>query len=269
MKWNMLFVRGRRDRPESLQQQEGLTKGDAVHNTTSKCRSSAEHPSMIDVRSDHRHADDRTEASHTTSCSNSNNSIFVDSPRAHNSVPQHIVHDHYYHDCSSSVLESPRSELLVQFSTVEMRHYQRIVGDHPDVEIPLAIGWDFVQGAPVSMNDFEGEKAARDKESECDIFPFATTHGPESTHSGTNVLQLAAALALTDPKRAGLLPQTPASLEAQQHKNSTDLTNKYLEPISLKERIFLLRTVGGYSLKEINLAERRRRVQIVLEWTYR
>ena len=158
-----------------------------------------------------------------------------------------------------------------------MRHYQRIVGDHPDVEFPLAIGWDFVQGVPASVTDFEGEKAARDVESECDLLSFATTHGPESTPSDvhnttlcTNVLQRAAvALALTGQERAGLLPQTLVSLEAQQHKKSTDLTNKYLEPLSLKERIFLLRAVGGYSLKEINLAERRRRVQIVLDWTYR
>jgi hypothetical protein len=169
---------------------------------------------------------------------------------------------------------------VVKFSTVEMRHYQRIVGDHPDVEIPLAIGWEFVQGTPLSVDDLQEQKEARKVAVNCERelrLPFTTTHGNlisgllepsrRSSYTTTSPKVLHRATAFSESVRAGLLAHSKPF--AARLKDSSDMANKYLEPISLKERIFLLRTVGGYSLEQIRQEERRRRVQIVLEWAYR
>ncbi|CAJ1955769.1 unnamed protein product [Cylindrotheca closterium] len=48
----------------------------------------------------------------------------------------------------------------VDFGTVEIREYERVAGDHPDVHDPsrgppLAIGWAFHENAAISLNSFE------------------------------------------------------------------------------------------------------------------
>ena len=41
----------------------------------------------------------------------------------------------------------------VSFGVIEVRDYERVAGDHPDVNggVPLAIGWAFVQKEPVTV----------------------------------------------------------------------------------------------------------------------
>ena len=277
MKWNKLFTRGRRQGSEPV---PGLFVDDAVHKrskhkSTAGELSGAEQYDQQNPLHEYQHADDRTEGTQT-SCSSivGINCITVESPlkpKSHpdtSTVPQLIVQN----------FESPRTRPGVKFSTVEMRHYQRIVGDHPDVEIPLAIGWEFVQGTPMSVNELEEQKEDRKAQIQLDLrLPFPTTHGNVSsgllersrlsnyTTTTTSPKMLHRAAAFSDTVRAGLLSKPLAA----QRIDSTYITNKYLEPMSLKERIFLLRTIGGYSLEQIYQAERRRRVQIVLEWAYR
>jgi hypothetical protein len=50
----------------------------------------------------------------------------------------------------------------VGFTFVQIRSFDRIVGDHPDVRNggpPLSIGWDYVQGHPLDLDDYENYKA--------------------------------------------------------------------------------------------------------------
>lgn len=291
MKWNQLFTR--RGRRQGSTPVPGLFVDDAVHKRSKHKGSTAaeelagvEHDDHHPLHHEHpQHADDRTEGTQT-SCSSIGIHLhgLEDSPphplshTCTSTVPQHIIQN----------LESPRSKTGVQFSTVEMRHYQRIVGDHPDLEIPLAIGWEFVQGPPLSVHELEEQKETRKANALRDLrLPFPTTHGNVnnsgglwessrlSSHTTTTSNTIVSppkvlhrAPAFSDSGRAGLLANNKA-LAAAQHMDSADITSKYLEPISVKERIFLLQTVGGYSLEQIHQAERRRRVQIVLEWAYR
>jgi hypothetical protein len=45
----------------------------------------------------------------------------------------------------------------VQFGSIEIREYNRIVGDHPDVRVgpPVSIGWEYATRAPVSIDEYE------------------------------------------------------------------------------------------------------------------
>jgi hypothetical protein len=49
----------------------------------------------------------------------------------------------------------------VGFTSVQIRSFDRIVGDHPDVRNgpPLSIGWEYVQDAPLGLDDYESYKA--------------------------------------------------------------------------------------------------------------
>lgn len=49
----------------------------------------------------------------------------------------------------------------VGFTSVHIRLFDRIVGDHPDVRNgpPLGIGWDYVQGTPLDLDDYENDKS--------------------------------------------------------------------------------------------------------------
>jgi hypothetical protein len=51
--------------------------------------------------------------------------------------------------------------------------------------------------------------------------------------------------------------------------SGTCCNNNCLEPVSIGERIHLLQHVSGYRLSDIYREERRRRMQIVMEWLYR
>jgi len=288
MKWN-IFSRRRHERQLDIPEDDSVHKR-SKHLCSEECHFDEEKEHHRDQQ---QHADDRTEATHI-SCGS------IDSPKAA-PIPRHIVQ---HHDCLAIPENKSRSDPIVRFSTVEMRHYQRIVGDHPDVEIPLAIGWEFLQAPAVPVAEFEGQKeqaraVGDDDDERCDggkkkelQLPFNTTHAinimeplepsrldsppPAANNNNNNknhhnkkAKALQRAAAFTENVRTGLLTHNHKPSSTALHKNSTELADKYLEPISMKERVFLLQTVGGLSLKQIHQAERRRRVQIVLEWAYR
>ena len=149
----------------------------------------------------------------------------------------------------------------VCFDTVETRVYKRIVGDHPCTEIPLSISWEYTEGPRVSVATQESEtQIQKPKELQSSVTPApeptllkpipGTTH--ESPGPAMKILKRVAAAATT-------------------HHKSANITNKsnLIEPISLEERVYLLRSVSGYTLVEIQRAERRRKVQAMMEWAYR
>jgi hypothetical protein len=43
----------------------------------------------------------------------------------------------------------------VSFGTTEVREYERVLGDHPNLSIGLAIGWDYQEQDSVSVDDYE------------------------------------------------------------------------------------------------------------------
>jgi hypothetical protein len=135
-----------------------------------------------------------------------------------------------------------------------MRVYNRIVGDIPDVEVPLAIGWKFVQYPAVSVDEIELEKQLELSKEELHK-PTSTVHYPAGIDSSP----------FDDNEEECTAVKTwkPASRGVDLRSSS-----KYLEPLTLTERRQVL-MAAGLSLREINQQERRRRVQIIMEWAYR
>ena len=125
-------------------------------------------------------------------------------------------------------LETSR-ESSVAFGSIEVREYTRILaGDHTEIPNSLAIGWDFNQSRPVSVDDvtssLEKEQVVKSKAS-----------------SGRNLLQRISSSA--NPVRR--------SSSIQKASQST------LEPKTTKERREILKEFG-YSKKELSDAETER-----------
>lgn len=59
--------------------------------------------------------------------------------------------------------ESASSRRQVRFGSIERREYNRMVGDHPDVRVgpPITFSWEFGELPPVTIDDYESEKAER------------------------------------------------------------------------------------------------------------
>lgn len=48
----------------------------------------------------------------------------------------------------------------VSFKTIEVREYERILGDHPDTTFgpPIAIGWAFVEHDAIDLDEYESQR---------------------------------------------------------------------------------------------------------------
>ncbi|CAB9516920.1 expressed unknown protein [Seminavis robusta] len=51
----------------------------------------------------------------------------------------------------------------VSFGSIQIREYNRVVGDHPDVQVgpPISIGWDFVEHESKSLDTYEADRPPR------------------------------------------------------------------------------------------------------------
>jgi len=51
----------------------------------------------------------------------------------------------------------------VSFGAIQVREYERMVGDHPDTRIgvPLTIGWGFVEHDTISIDKYESERSSK------------------------------------------------------------------------------------------------------------
>jgi len=56
---------------------------------------------------------------------------------------------------SSSTIHEPQKRNSVTFSTVEVRYYNRVLGDNPSCDFPLSLGWRHESSKPVPVNDFD------------------------------------------------------------------------------------------------------------------
>lgn len=58
--------------------------------------------------------------------------------------------------------QQPRRSSTVRFGSVQVREYDRIVGDHPDTKYgpPIGIGWDYEIQSELSLDDYENTRKA-------------------------------------------------------------------------------------------------------------
>jgi hypothetical protein len=51
----------------------------------------------------------------------------------------------------------------VSFGAIQVREYERMVGDHPDTRIgvPLTIGWGYVEHDTISIDKYESERSSK------------------------------------------------------------------------------------------------------------
>jgi hypothetical protein len=110
---------------------------------------------------------------------------------------------------SAGTQQLPKPKKNVQFADVHVRVYNRILGDNPYVEIPLAIGWEYTVEEPSSVEEHEVRQYDAD------------------------------------------------------YVKANDM-----EPLEQAERMQKLVSVGIPKVV-IQREERRRKIQIVKEWTYR
>jgi len=85
-----------------------------------------------------------------------------------------------------SAYDRRNSERLtrVAFTSIQIRSFNRVAGDHPDVQgggPPLAIGWEFVEQEPIDLDDYEQEKAQAKADSDT---PWLFMFGLQRLSSG-------------------------------------------------------------------------------------
>ena len=53
----------------------------------------------------------------------------------------------------------------VSFSSIRVRHYSRIIGDHPSCQsgIPITLGWDFIESEVEDLDKYETRRLPRRK----------------------------------------------------------------------------------------------------------
>lgn len=66
-------------------------------------------------------------------------------------------------DVKDAVAPFDEERKSVKFSTVQIRTYNRIVGNHPDCRVgpPVSIGWDYLQHDALPLGEYEEERPAR------------------------------------------------------------------------------------------------------------
>lgn len=69
----------------------------------------------------------------------------------------------YHTDEESVTTVDSGTKRSVTFGDVNVREFNRIVGDHPDVSVgpPVSLGWKFVENEPVTVDHYEENKPPR------------------------------------------------------------------------------------------------------------
>lgn len=129
-----------------------------------------------------------------------------------------------------SAAVSPReTKKNVNFSTIHIREYELIVGDNPDCSFPLSLGWRFIEDETMDLDFYERHHKPKRLQGRIE----------DSVHVGQ---LLGVTLPLIDP-----------------------LMTTTMRPLTLYERRLLLRA-QGHSEQNLRKAERKRRVELSLQW---
>lgn len=117
----------------------------------------------------------------------------------------------------------------VSFSTIQIRTYELILGDNPDCSFPLSLGWKYSEDNAVDLNDYECHHHPKRMQARIE----------DCVHVGQ---LLGINSPLVDP-----------------------LMISAMRPLTLHERRVLLRA-QGHSEQSLRKAERRRRIELSLQW---
>jgi hypothetical protein len=87
----------------------------------------------------------------------------VDTQSDHASVAGNDSSDELQEDETTSQSPSSSNSRRVQFGFIEIREYERIVGDHPDVKVgpPMGIGWQYYQNDKQSIETYESTRVPK------------------------------------------------------------------------------------------------------------
>jgi len=118
-----------------------------------------------------------------------------------------------------SAYDRRNSERLtrVAFTSIQIRSFNRVAGDHPDVQgggPPLAIGWEFVEQEPIDLDDYEQEKAQAKADSDT---PWLFMFGLQRLSSGKrrNILRVQFEIPIEDINAAEAEAQRVRKLRAR------------------------------------------------------
>lgn len=125
----------------------------------------------------------------------------------------------------------------VSFSNVQVRTYEVILGDNPDCSFPLSLGWRYDAGDAVDVDTYESQYQQAP---------------PEKHREDLHSMHIAQVL---NP----LLSVSPSAIDYSTEGSMTPL------PLSLHERRLRLRA-QGHSEQSLRQAERKRRIQLSMEW---
>jgi hypothetical protein len=144
----------------------------------------------------------------------------------------------------SKVKTKKASDKHVSFSDVQVRSYEVILGDNPDCSFPLSLGWKYNEGNRVDVNTYESERQPR--------------RGPKPpvapVEPDLNTMHIGQVL---DPLFLNTNRRIPG--------NPVDYASSTMVPLMLHERRLRLRA-QGHSEQRLRQQERKRRVQLMLEW---
>jgi hypothetical protein len=145
----------------------------------------------------------------------------------------------------SKVKTKTASDKKVSFSDVQVRTYELILGDNPDCSFPLSLGWKYNTADRVDVNTYEDERQPKRASS-----PRVASIEPDlnTIHIG----QVLDPLFLTTNTRI--------------RDNAVDYASSTMVPLTLQERRLRLRA-QGHSEQRLRQQERKRRVQLALEWS--
>lgn len=128
-----------------------------------------------------------------------------------------------------------RHATVVGFDTVQIRVYNRIAGDHPDVRYggpPLSIGWDYVEHEAMDIDQYEQEQQKQRQQEEAASSSLPRMHGvPRRFTSGQrrDILRICFGIPFEEIQKA--------EAEVERTKKQREQTNKQKKVFAKTEEI--------------------------------
>ncbi|CAB9501195.1 expressed unknown protein [Seminavis robusta] len=135
--------------------------------------------------------------------------------------------------------DSKKNKKQVSFDGIQVRTYEVILGDNPDCSYPLSLGWRYNLSDTMDLDTYEGQRQQEKAQN-------VSAKDINKMHIGQ------------------LLSLSPTLNSSSAIDYSTEGTLLPF-PLTLHERRLRLRTLG-HSEESLRQAERKRRIQLSMEW---
>ena len=132
---------------------------------------------------------------------------------------------------SLTINDDKEKQKHVSFSNVQVRTYDLILGDNPDCSFPLSLGWRYNEQDKLDVEAFEHQRELKREERVKDIYKSQQQQQQPSP----------------GPFSQPLKEKLP------------------ILPLTLQERRLRLRSLG-YTEQQLRKAERKRRIELSLQW---